>query len=159
MQERWAGSSTLFREDWESFSVDEARGAGPYHLYPLFYLERFVIAEVTLESRGRGVYDVTASIKEVLRSSGKKRGLVLVYSPDPLCRLVTLEYDADLVEDLMSLISGLKARNPYVIASIFPQSIVLPFEESLLLGPFQQVCLLDLNESTGTRRVVAEVVE
>lgn len=118
-----------------------------------------MIAEVAVESKGRGVYDVTARIEEVLRSSGKRRGLTLVYSLDPLCRLVTLEYDADLVEDLMSLISGLKARNPYVVASIFQQSMVLPFEEGLLLGPFQQVCLLDLNEDAGTRRLVVEVIE
>jgi len=118
-----------------------------------------VIAEIAVESRGRGVYDITAKIEEVLRSSGRKRGLLLVYSLDPLCRLITLEYDADLVEDLMNLISSLKAKNPYVVASIFQPSVVLPFEEGLLLGPFQQVCLLDLNEGAGTRRVVVEVVE
>ena len=63
-----------------------------------------VIAEIAVESRGRGVYDITAKIEEVLRSSGEKRGLLLVYSLDPLCRLITLEYDTDLVEDLMDLI-------------------------------------------------------
>jgi len=114
--------------------------------------------EIRVASRGRGVYDITAYAERLVKSSGARKGLLILYSVDPLCRLVTIEYDADLIGDLMSLIDGLKAKNPYVVASIFHPSLAIPFEEGLLLGPFQQVCLLDLNESAGERRVVAEVI-
>lgn len=115
-------------------------------------------AEIVVESVGRGVYDITAHVERLVKSSGLERGVVLLYSTDPLCRLITIEYDADLVEDLMEMISGLKAKNPYVVASIFQPSLLIPFEKGLLLGSFQQICLLDLNSSGGERKVVAEVI-
>jgi thiamine phosphate synthase YjbQ (UPF0047 family) len=117
-----------------------------------------VRAEIVVESGGRGLYDITPQLQRLVKASGLERGVALLYSVDPLCRLVTIEYDADLVEDLMTLISNLKARNPYVVASIFQPSVVVPFEGGLLLGAFQQICLLDLNEAGGARRVVVEVV-
>jgi len=117
-----------------------------------------VRSELIVESGGRGLYDITTQLRQLVRASGLKRGVAILYSEDPLCRLVTLEYDADLVEDLMSLISNLNAKNPYVIASIFQPSMVIPFEEGLLLGSFQQICLVDLNESGGARKVVVEVI-
>lgn len=117
-----------------------------------------MLRELTVESRGRGAYDITPLVEEVVRESGLRKGVIFLFTTDPLCRLITIEYDANLVEDLMSLISGLKVRNPYVIASIFQSSATIPFEGGLQLGAFQQVCLLDLNESTGARKVLAEVV-
>ncbi|MEM3647095.1 MAG: hypothetical protein QW334_03005, partial [Thermofilum sp.] len=75
--------------------------------------------EIRVASRGRGVYDITAYVERLVKSSGARKGLLILYSVDPLCRLITIEYDADLVSDLMSLIGGFKAKNPYVVASIF----------------------------------------
>ncbi|MEM0226634.1 MAG: YjbQ family protein [Thermofilaceae archaeon] len=114
--------------------------------------------EVRVASGGRGVYDITAHVERLSRASGAERGIIILYCTDPLCRLITIEYDGDLIEDLMALIDGLKAKNPYVVASIFHPSLVIPFERGLLLGSFQQICLLDLNESAGDRVVVAEVI-
>lgn len=109
-------------------------------------------------SRGRGVYDITQHVDELVRASGAQRGLILAFSADPLCRLITIEYDPDLIADLLELIGSLKAKNPYVVASIFQPSIVIPFEGGLRLGAFQQVCLLDLNESPGERSLLLEVI-
>jgi len=117
-----------------------------------------VQATIRVESGGRGVYDITHHVARLVRESGAERGLVVLYSTDPLARLITIEYDADLVEDLLALIDGLRAKNPYVVASIFHPSLAIPFERGLLLGAFQQICLLDLNSSPGERVVVAEVI-
>lgn len=117
-----------------------------------------VITEIKVNSGGRGVYDITLDVEKALKSTGLKKGIALLYSVNPLCRLITIEYDGDLIEDLMTLIDGLKAKNPYVIASIFQPSLAIPFEEGLLLGAFQQICLLDLNESSGERKVLLEVI-
>ncbi|MEZ0346129.1 MAG: YjbQ family protein [Infirmifilum sp.] len=115
-------------------------------------------AEIRVASGGRGVYDITPHVEKLVKSSGAGRGVVVLYSVDPLCRLITIEYDADLIEDLFTLIDSLKAKDPYVVASIFHPSLTIPFEHGLLLGAFQQICLLDLNGSPGERVVVAEVI-
>ena len=114
--------------------------------------------EIKVSSGGRGVYDVTPYVMELVKASGAERGLVILYSMDPLARLITIEYDADLIEDLLALIESLKVKNPHVVASIFHPSLVIPFERGLLLGAFQQICLLDLNDTPGDRIVVAEVI-
>jgi len=116
-----------------------------------------VRAEIRVASRGRGVYDITPHVERLAR--GVERGLLVLCTTDPLCRLITIEYDADLVEDLLTLIGSLKVKNPYVVASIFHPSLAIPLERGTALGAFQQICLLDLNESPGERLVVAEVVE
>jgi len=114
--------------------------------------------EIVVESGGKGLHDITSQLERFVKTSGLEKGIAILYSVDPLCRLVTIEYDSDLIEDLMTLISNLKAKNPHVVASIFQPSMAVPFEKGLLLGSFQQVCLLDLNERGGTRKVVVEVI-
>ena len=114
--------------------------------------------ELLVPSKGRGVYDITSLVEKLVRDSGAERGVILLFSVDPLTRFVTVEYEGNLVQDLMSLLDGMKTSNPYVLAALFHPSLAVPFERGLLLGAFQQICLLDLNEKEGERRIVAEVV-
>ncbi len=118
-----------------------------------------VIAEIKIQSAGRGVYDLTPYVEKVVKSAGLESGAVLLYSVDPLVRLITIEYDPDLIEDLLALVSSWKVKDPYVIASVFQPSLVIPVEKGLLLGSFQQICLLDLNEREGVRKLIVEVVQ
>lgn len=118
-----------------------------------------VITEIEIQSAGRGVYDVTPYVERAVKSAGLKRGTVLLYSMNPLARLITIEYDADLIEDVLALVNSWKVKDPHVIASVFQPSLIIPVEEGLLLGSFQQICLLDLNEKEGARKLVIEVVQ
>jgi len=112
-----------------------------------------------VESRGRDAIDLTPIIEKTVREEGVEEGVVIVYVEDPLCALVTLEYDADLVEDLWSMLDKLPSANPHVKASIFHRSVVIPIEQGRpALGSFQQLCLLDLSSEAGGRRVVVKVI-
>ncbi|MEM1508586.1 MAG: YjbQ family protein [Thermofilaceae archaeon] len=118
-----------------------------------------MITEIEIQSAGRGVYDITPYVEQAIKSAGLKKGVVLLYSTDPLARLITIEYDVDLIEDILTLVNSWKVKDPHVIASVFQPSLIIPVEEGLLLGSFQQICLLDLNEKEGTRKLVIEVMQ
>jgi len=114
---------------------------------------------VSVESKGRGAYDVTEILRGYVREKGLENGLLLVSVTDPLTSLITIEYEARLIADLGEYIDKLPGDNPYVKNSLFPKTLALPVVNGdLELGSFQQVALLDLNEEPGERRLALIVV-
>jgi len=113
----------------------------------------------TLESCGKGVYDITPRISEIVENSGKSDGIVVVSSLSPLTAIITIEYESRLLGDLLKLIDELPVKDPYLQISLFPRSIALPLiNGDLELGSFQQVALLDLNADKGERRVGVTII-
>ncbi len=112
----------------------------------------------TVESRGGlDLIDITPFVAEKVK--GVNKGLALVFPRDPLCRLLTLEYEYRLVEDVKELVKGLKGSS-HVKASVFSPSVIVPVERGgLVLGAFQQLVLIDFNEKGGAREVMVTVIE
>ena len=112
---------------------------------------------VTVESSGRGAYDVTLLLEEAAR--GVEEGLLVASTLSPRTRLITIEYEARLLRDLERLLESLPGPDT-LREAVFPVSVAVPIlGGGLELGSFQQVVLLDLNPEPGERRIAIEVLE
>ena len=113
---------------------------------------------IEVESTGRGVFDFTSKIKDVLREEDFDSGVVILYAIDDLCSIVAMEYEPRLISDLGKLVGSLDVSER-VKSSLFPISIAIPVvDKELFLGSFQQVCLLDLSGKRGIKKVAVVLV-
>ena len=111
-----------------------------------------------MESGGRGVVDVTEHVRRVVEDSGVREGAALVYAASPGTAVITVEYEPRLLRDLERLIERLLDRGGRAALAVFPPSVIVPVVKGgVELGPFQQVCLLDLSGQAGTKKVYVMV--
>ena len=108
---------------------------------------------IEVKSKGRGVFDFTNKVMEILKKEEINSGVLVLYAIDDLCSIITMEYEPRLISDLGKLLEGLNVSDR-VKSSLFPISIAIPIiDKELFLGSFQQVCLLDLSGEEGIKKV------
>ncbi len=115
---------------------------------------------VTVESRGRGAYDITDELRRLVKEKELRDVLLLLSVVDPLTSLVTMEYEPNLIADLGELVDRLPGSSPHVKNAVFPKTLAVPVKNGdLALGSFQQVVLLDLSGRPGEKKVAVTVVK
>ncbi len=121
------------------------------------------IEKFAVESRGDDIIDITNKVREVVKSCGVKSGVAIIYTPDPLCAVTTMEFEPNLIEDVKKLVReylpGTEAHK-FLKAAVIGSSISVPIVDGdLPTGSFQQIVLIDLNERGGHREVVVCVLD
>lgn len=124
--------------------------------------------EVTLDTTGRVVTDITERVLEFARKAGGD-GLVSVFVPHATAGLAVMETGAGSEGDLEAAIERLLPRDgsyshshgsrghgaDHILPAFIPPSLVLPvFGGSVELGTWQRVVLVDTNRENNSRRLV-----
>ncbi|MBN1837979.1 MAG: YjbQ family protein [Spirochaetales bacterium] len=130
---------------------------------------------VTVETRGYSdVHDLTPAVRDVVRQSGIRDGLVSVTSVGSTASISTIEFEPALVEDLKELLERLAPASmhsrhsatwgddngfSHLRATLMGPGTTLPVVEGeILLGTWQQVVLIDHDNRPRSRRVRIQVV-
>ncbi|MBN1836347.1 MAG: YjbQ family protein [Spirochaetales bacterium] len=130
---------------------------------------------VTVETRGYSdVRDLTEAVREVVRQSGIRDGLVSVSSVGSTASISTIEYEPALVEDLKELLEKLASTSmhsrhsatwgddngfSHLRATLMGPATTLPVVDGgVLLGTWQQIVLIDHDNRPRSRRVRIQVV-
>lgn len=129
---------------------------------------------VEVSTRGEcEVVDLTEAVRTLIAQHGLREGQVLVFVPGSTAGLTTVEYEPGLVKDLPDLFERLApagARyhhddtwhdgngHSHLRASLVGPSLVVPVSEGkLLLGPWQQIILLDFDNRPRNRSLVVQL--
>ena len=129
----------------------------------------------TIQTQGKGTYDITHSVQNALKDSGFKEGQVTIFVQHTSCSLVLMENaDHSARQDLHAFIERLVPENtPYFTHTYegsddMPSHIrmvltgcseVIPFwDYSLALGTWQGIFLFEHRRSPHTRRVVVSLI-
>jgi secondary thiamine-phosphate synthase enzyme len=129
----------------------------------------------SLATTGQGdAHDLTPVVREFLRSTGIRRGLVTVFVVGSTAGITTIEFEAGAVADLNQLFEQLAPRNAdyrhhlrwgddngssHVRAALLGPSVTVPFEGSeMLLGTWQQIILLEFDTRPREREIVIQLV-
>jgi secondary thiamine-phosphate synthase enzyme len=129
---------------------------------------------VDLDTQGdTDIIDVTSRVAGIVASSGIKDGIVLVFTPGSTAAITTLEYEPGLVFDLREVLERLVPRDMYykhherwhdgnghshIRASMLGQSKSFPvINGNILLGTWQQIVLIDMDNRPRSRQVVVQV--
>ena len=120
------------------------------------------------------IIDITPQVTEELRNSEVKDGVVFLFISGSTAALTTIEYENGVISDLINTIEKIAPQNiPYqhnlrwgdgngyshVRASLLGPSLNIPVANNkLLIGPWQQIVLLDFDNRPRKREVVIQII-
>jgi len=124
-------------------------------------------AELRLDTAGRHVLDLTDRVAAFAAEAGGD-GLLQVFVPHATAGLAVMETGAGSEEDLQEVLARLLPRDDrwrhrhgsrghgadHLLPAFLGPSLTVPVQGGrLLLGTWQRICLVDLNEDNPHRRV------
>ncbi|MCW7071592.1 MAG: secondary thiamine-phosphate synthase enzyme YjbQ [Methanophagales archaeon] len=134
-----------------------------------------VTKELHLETRGEvEILDLTEKVNRKLSESGIKDGVVTIFVPGSTAAVTTIEYEPGLLLDLPNALERLFPKrigyehelrwhdgngHSHVRAAFLGPSLTVPFRGGkMLLGTWQQVVFVELDNKRRSRRVILQVV-
>jgi len=120
------------------------------------------------------IIEIGVQIREFLRKSGVKEGLLTVFIPGSTAGVTTLEYEPGLLKDLPALCERLAPRGDHyhhndawqdgngyahLLAALFKPSLTIPVQNgNPVLGVWQQVVLMDFDNRARRRDLVLQIM-
>lgn len=118
--------------------------------------------------------DITDTAQQMVADSGLQAGIMTLFVPGSTAALTTIEYERGALADFARLFEDIAPENrhydhnarwgdgnghSHVRAALLGPSLTVPFAEGrLLLGTWQQIILVDFDNRSRSRRVIAQVM-
>ena len=130
--------------------------------------------DITLSSRKRlELIDITHQVEEIVRESGVKNGICLVYAPHATAAIIANEHESGLIEDILDKIDEDFPRDgrwrhnriddnaaAHIASAFLGTTKVLPIVDGRLLrGVWQNILLVELDGPRADRRVIVKILE
>jgi secondary thiamine-phosphate synthase enzyme len=126
------------------------------------------------ETHSGEVLDITDEVQEALEKTSLKTGVVTVFVTGATAAITTIEYEDGLVADLGDALQRIApveidyAHNErwhdgnghsHIRASLLGPGLTVPFcEGRLMLGTWQQIVFLELDNRPRKRKVVVQIM-
>lgn len=120
------------------------------------------------------IHDITAEVRAVAAESGLAAGLVNVFAVGSTATITTIEYEPALVADMQEALQKLWPQEmptrhgstwgddngfSHLRASFLGPGLTVPLHEgSLVLGTWQQIVVIDHDNTPRERKVFVQVV-
>jgi len=120
------------------------------------------------------IIDITGDVQDAVSRSKIKSGVAVVFVAGSTAGISTIEFEPGLVKDIPRALEKIAPRDfdyehhktwgcdngsSHVRSTLVGPSFTVPFEdEKLILGTWQQICLLDFDTRARKRDVVVQVV-
>ena len=131
--------------------------------------------EITFSTKHEGhIVDITQHVQKAVTSSRLNNGMACVFVPGATGAVTTTEYEPGLLSDLPEALDRLFPRDityqhemrwhdgnghSHVRASFIGPSLTVPFKDrKLILGTWQQIVFLELDNSARRRHVMVQMV-
>lgn len=131
--------------------------------------------QVSFSTRGNvDIIDITSDVSRLVENSGLERGIVTVFVHGSTAAVTTIEYESGLVEDLKQALERVAPRgieyrhnlrwgdgngHSHIRASLLGPSLTVPFQGArLMLGTWQQIVFIDLDNRPRTRDVIVQMM-
>ena len=129
----------------------------------------------TVTTKGQGdAHDVTEAVAKAVVDSGFTAGIATVFVVGSTAGITTLEFESGVIADLGRALEVVAPRHgeyehhlrwhddngsSHVRAALIGPSVTIPFTEGrLLLGPWQQIALIELDTRGRRREVIVQVI-
>jgi secondary thiamine-phosphate synthase enzyme len=136
---------------------------------------KIIKESIVLDTKGNpDLIDVTNRIKDILKSSGLKRGNITVFVVGSTAAIATFEYEPGMIADIQELYEKLAPKNKHYVhdetwgdangfshlrAALQGPSLVIPFDKGkLMLGTWQQVVLAEFDNRPRERQIVLQIM-
>ncbi len=134
-----------------------------------------VTKELHFDTKGEvDIIDITEKVNGKLRESDIEDGIVTVFVPGATGAVTTIEYESGLLRDLPNALERLFPKrmeyeheyrwhdgngHSHVRASFLGPSLTVPFrDKKLILGTWQQVVFVELDNKRRSRRIILQIM-
>ncbi len=134
-----------------------------------------VTEHISVSTKGNvDILDITDDVFRLLRKSNFKSGIVTVFVHGSTAALTTIEYEPGLIEDMKRMLEqvvpqGIEYKHnlrwgdgnghSHIRASLLGPSITVPFQDnSLMLGTWQQIVFIDLDNRPRSRDIIVQIM-
>jgi len=131
--------------------------------------------ELSIPSKGKSeIIDITDSVAALVAKSKVKDGIVNIFVSGSTASVSTIEYEPGLLKDVPRTLEKLAPYGPdyahhdtwhddngasHVRATLMGPGITVPFKKNkLLLGTWQQICLVDHDTRARRREIIITVM-
>ncbi|RCV62813.1 thiamine phosphate synthase YjbQ, UPF0047 family [Methanophagales archaeon] len=120
------------------------------------------------------IINITGKVNGKLRESAIEDGIVTVFVPGATGAITTIEYEPGLLQDLPTALERLFPKgigyeheyrwhdgngHSHVRASFLGPSLTVPFRaKKLMLGTWQQVIFIELDNKRRSRRIILQII-
>jgi secondary thiamine-phosphate synthase enzyme len=118
--------------------------------------------------------DISGAVSETVHKTGLLAGIVTLFVPGATAALTTIEYEPGALQDFKRLFAELAPEDreyahnarwgdgnghSHVRAALLGPSLTVPFADGkLLLGTWQHIILVDFDNRSRERAVIAQVI-
>jgi secondary thiamine-phosphate synthase enzyme len=134
-----------------------------------------VTEHVDFQTKGNAeITDLTSKVASALERSDLESGVVVIFASGATGAVTTIEYEPGLVEDMKDALERIAPKeieyahnqrwgdgngHSHIRASVIGPSLTVPFSEGkLMLGTWQQIVFLDMDNRPRYRRVVVQIM-
>ncbi|MCW3130597.1 MAG: secondary thiamine-phosphate synthase enzyme YjbQ [Methanophagales archaeon] len=134
-----------------------------------------VTEELHFDTKGEvEIVDITDKVNSKLRESSIEDGIVTIFVPGSTGAVTTIEYEPGLLQDLPAALERLFPKgidyahelrwhdgngHSHIRASFLGPSLTVPFRNNkMLLGTWQQVVFVELDNKRRSRRIILQIV-
>jgi len=134
-----------------------------------------VTEELHFDTKGEvEIVDITDKVNSKLRESSIENGIVTIFVPGSTGAVTTIEYEPGLLQDLPAALERLFPKgidyahelrwhdgngHSHIRASFLGPSLTVPFRNNkMLLGTWQQVVFVELDNKRRSRRIILQIV-
>lgn len=120
------------------------------------------------------VIDLTEKVSTAVRGSGLQAGIVVVFAPGATAAVTTIEHEPGLVNDIKAALERIAPErmeyahdkrwgdgngHSHIRASLLGPSLTVPFSGgSLMLGTWQQIVFLELDNRPRMRSIILQIL-
>jgi secondary thiamine-phosphate synthase enzyme len=129
---------------------------------------------IELQTNNGDIVDITEAVRQFIDESGLISGLTTVFVPGATGAITTIEYESGLIEDMKAALERWSSRDliyehnekwhdnnghSHIRASLIGPSLTIPFTEGkLLLGTWQQIVFLEMDDRPRHRKIVIQIM-
>ncbi len=130
---------------------------------------------ISLQTKGfSDILDITRKVQEIINESNCQKGIVTITAIGSTASITTIEFEPALVQDMKDQLEKFASRNmhshhsqtwgddngfSHLRASFMGPGTTLPFSNGMLvLGTWQQIVLIDHDNTPRNRQVYVQVI-
>ncbi len=136
-----------------------------------------MVVSHTLELHTKGhtdPHDLTDQVARLVRQSGIREGVVVLFTPSSTSGLTTIEYESGALEDLRQALERIAPSDgeyhhnlrwgdgnghSHLRAALVGPSLAVPIRDGrLTLGTWQQILFLDFDIRPRSRRIIVQIL-
>jgi len=136
---------------------------------------KVISKEIKLSTQGNSqTIDITDQVAEKIKDCSVQSGIVHVFVPGSTAGITTIEYESGVVRDLHDAIERSVPENmdyfhdqrwhdgnghSHVRAAIIGPGLTVPFSnQTMILGTWQQIVVLDFDNRPRNRKIILQIL-